>query len=76
METSIGEALDHVEAHEECRFVDRNTSLFQVLEIFDLAKEDGISLAAILITHSGGHNQKLLGILTIRDLHRIHKLIP
>jgi predicted transcriptional regulator len=66
-ETKIGEVLKFAEDYETYRFINRTTSLFDVLEYFDSAERQGNLLDALLITDDGNKNKKIIGIITITD---------
>ena len=55
---------------ENYRFVDRQTTLFDVLDLF--ASHRAAKLEALLITHSGKPTEAPLGIVTTHDLPEVH----
>jgi len=67
-ETPISQVLEYVEDEDNYRFVSRNKSLLEVLQLFEDYAGSGRRLEAVLITDSGKPNEKLLGIVTIYDL--------
>ncbi len=70
-ETTIETALAFTEDKEHYCFLSRDSTFYDALEQFNQFAERGKSLDAILITHSGSKEQKLLGILTTYDIPRL-----
>ncbi|MDW7739800.1 MAG: CBS domain-containing protein [Bacillota bacterium] len=50
-----------------------NKSLFEIPELFYKWQQDGKKLEAVLITQHGRLDEKLLGIITNRDLPAVHR---
>lgn len=73
-ETSVKEVLDYAEDADNCLFVGKTTSLVEVLQAFHDYQSGGKRLEAVLITETGSPSQSVLGIITVWDLPRIHKL--
>lgn len=55
-------------------FTSKSNNVDIVLRYFDKAREEGITLLAILITESGKHSEKPIGIITTSDLPNILKI--
>lgn len=77
METLVQEVLQYSETTDgtNVQFISRNTTLFDVLELFQTFEHQGRRLEAILITHNGKPDEKALGIITVWDLHTIYKAL-
>ncbi len=65
----------YYEEKENYRFVGRDTPLFEVLNIFQKAQEEGNPIEAVVITHSGIKREKILGIITEWDLPEVQKIL-
>ncbi|MBD2097727.1 CBS domain-containing protein [Trichocoleus sp. FACHB-591] len=74
-ETQIEKVLEFTEYRENHKFIGRNTTIFEVLEDFQLFGERGRKLDALLITDSGKQTEKIIGIITVSDLPTILQLI-
>lgn len=74
-ETSVGNVLRYVEDKEEYCFISKNSTLVDALIKFELFKDGGKRLEAILITQSGKPTEKLLGIITVWDIPKIYKVL-
>ncbi len=72
-EIRIAEVLRYTEDADNCRFISRDTTLFDVLEHFHEYERKGKRLEALLITHSGKPTESFLGIITIWDLPKVHQ---
>lgn len=70
-DTRISDVLQYTENKDNYRFINRNYYQHQVLDIFEKEK----NIDAVLITHSGKQNEKLLGIITVWDLIEINKVL-
>ncbi len=70
-ETCLTEVLNDEEETHTYKFINRNTSVYEAEEIFKQRLNEGIKLAALLITHSGKRNESLLGMITPWDLINI-----
>ena len=55
-------------------FTSKSNNVDVVLRYFDKAREEGITLLAILITESGKPSEKPIGIITTSDLPNILKI--
>lgn len=74
LETRVEEVLEHREGgadEEHYRLLDRAASAQDALTVFEEFAGRGRDLDAILISHSGRAEEKLLGIVTIHDFPRI-----
>lgn len=71
-ETSIANVLTYTEDKDNFSFLDRDTTMFEALERFQLYERKGKRLEAILITQTGKPSETLLGIITIWNLPKIH----
>lgn len=74
-ETTVADVL-HFAGQEKTsnfRFAARDTTLFDVLDLF--ATNRAKRLEAVLITHSGDPGESLLGIITTADLPEVHHLV-
>lgn len=58
LSVNVGEVLDHVEPHETAHFVRRNLSALDACEQLTNPERPA---TALLITHSGRQNERLLG---------------
>lgn len=68
-ETTIGEVLSYQEDLNNYKFADKNTSIYEVQEIFQLpVYRDIPKLDAVLITEHGKPDEALLGIITVWDI--------
>lgn len=72
LEEPIGDVLAYTEDSEHFVFVSRKATVFDALDHFDSFGRRGKYLDAILITHSGAQNERLLGIITTYDIPRLH----
>jgi len=66
-ETPISDVLA-LAKYEDYIFAGRETNVFEAFEHFRRFQKQGRELRAVLITEHGRENQKLLGIMTDRDL--------
>lgn len=73
--TPIYAVLPHDESMQSFIFVDGDTSLFEIQDLFCFHEQRGNRLEAILITKNGLSSDNLLGIITIWDLPAIQKEI-
>jgi CBS domain-containing protein len=75
--TSISAVLRYREdqALDDCCFLERTASVFDVLQKFEEYEQKGVRLEAILITENGQPNEKPLGIITMWDLPKIYSII-
>ncbi|WP_186577329.1 CBS domain-containing protein [Aquibacillus kalidii] len=62
--------LEYEKPH-NVKFLDRNSSIYDLEAIFETSFDDNKKLEAILITHSGSKKQKPIGIVTSWDLVKI-----
>ncbi len=74
-ETPIAAVLAHTENQDHVRFVSRDTTLAEIVEIFQAQELRGCRLEALLITQSGRRGERPLGIITIYDLVKINQLL-
>lgn len=65
---AVHEILPYKEFPDNYKFVSRNTTLIEVLKIFENFKYKQQLIDAILITQDGKKDQKLLGIITHYDI--------
>ncbi len=70
-ETVLHQVIDYEEEKHNFEFIDREMSIYDAKEIFKDNLDDGIKIDALLITHSGSMDEKLLGIVTRWDFLRI-----
>jgi predicted transcriptional regulator len=66
--TTISRVLCFTEDEEHYCFLSRQSTMLDALDRFEQFTARGKKLDAILITHDGKSNQKLLGIVTIFDI--------
>ena len=74
-DTKIASVLSHTEDDDNNVFVSKGATLFEVLDRFRDYERRGKRLEAILITDNGKRTEKLLGIITIWDLPKIHQTL-
>jgi CBS domain-containing protein len=74
-DTKTSMVLTYIEDPTSAIFLAPNTSIFEVLELFQKRNLEGKRIDAILVTHSGKSTESLLGIFTIWDLPRLHKAV-
>jgi len=74
-ETSIKDVLEYTEISEHVIFLKPDVSVYEVIERFHTYEANGKRLEAILVTNAGKPSEKLLGMLTIWDLLKLHKAI-
>jgi predicted transcriptional regulator len=74
-ETTVAQVLQHTEDKENHCFLSRDATLFEALDRFQTYQAKGKKLEALLLTQSGKPGEKLLGIITIWDLPRIHEVL-
>lgn len=67
-ETAISEVMHFSEDRDNFRFIGRSATLFEAVHEFKKFANQGKRLEALLITHNGRESEKLLGIMTIRDV--------
>lgn len=72
-DVKVSEVLEHAEDSEMVEFVKANDNLFEVLDLFSKANENGRKLEAIIITQNGKKKEKPLGIITVWDIPKILK---
>lgn len=70
---SVERVLSYTEENEDVRFVGGSTNLFEVLEAFSKAGENGKRLEAILVTNSGKRDESPTQIITIWDIPEINR---
>lgn len=69
-----GVKLDHImpyELKQNCRFVSRRTSVFELEELFEDCYHSGNKIDAVLVTENGREQEGVLGIVTAWDLIKI-----
>src|SRR5699024_241768 len=71
-DTTIRNMLKHEEIKENFLFVDRNKNIFDAIDLFQSNEHP---IEALLITHNGKVDEKLLGILTVWDIMEMNKEI-
>jgi predicted transcriptional regulator len=75
-ETSISMVLkEYTEDKDNCEFLNRTATLFDVLKKFQEYETKGKRLDAILITANGKPDEELLGIITVWDLTSVYREI-
>lgn len=74
-ETPISTVLKYTENPNNYSFLERDATIFDALEIFHDYEKKGINCDAILITHRGKHDERLLGIVTTWDIAKIFRKI-
>jgi predicted transcriptional regulator len=74
-ETQIAVILAHTENQDHVRFIARDTTLAEIVEIFQAQELRGWRLEALLITQNGRRGERLLGIITVYDLVKINQLL-
>ncbi|MDM5338194.1 hypothetical protein QUF84_13285 [Fictibacillus enclensis] len=72
-DTRLYDILPHIGEVGNYQFIGRNESIYIAEEKFKESIKQGTRLDAILITHSGKSNEKLLGIITTWDIINIPK---
>lgn len=70
-DTPIESVLNHTEDEDYYCFLKRDQTLHDALEIFENYASRGKVLDAVLISHNGRPEDKLLGMLTVFDLPKI-----
>ncbi len=71
--TTVQQVADRVSHEENYEIVSVNQSLFDIPNLFYRWQQEGRKLEAVLITQHGERGEKLLGIITNRDLPRVHR---
>lgn len=71
----VENVLEHAETNQNYDIVSRDKLLVEVIDIFEKNYSSGKNLSAILITHNGKKNQKLLGIITPFDIPQMNRLM-
>lgn len=71
-EAGVREVLHYTEDPEHYKFRARTATVFDALADFDEFARRGKFLDAILVTNSGEENEKLLGIVTVFDIPKLH----
>lgn len=74
-ETTISSVQSHVEREENYKFLDREATLFDAAEAFQVEPDDYGPIDAALITENGRPDESLLGIITMADLPAIHEAL-
>ena len=74
-EVGVREVLRYTEDPEHYKFRSRTATVFDALADFDEFARRGKFLDAVLITNSGQKNEKLLGIVTIFDMPKLHDAV-
>lgn len=69
--STLGEILAHENSRENHQFINKQSSVYEALEIFKEAVTRGRRLEALLITEDGKPNKKLIGIVTPMSLMKI-----
>lgn len=72
---NVASVLRYIDNPDNYHFISKDTSLFEVLRIFDEYHHDGKRLQAILISEDGSEDAKLIGIITVFDLPAIYNII-
>lgn len=70
-EAPVRNVLGYAEDQDNHQLVSRDATVFDALQSFDIYSARGKSLDAILVTHAGKRDEKLLGIVTIYDIPRL-----
>jgi predicted transcriptional regulator len=68
---TIEAVLQHTEDTRHLQFISRTATAIEALAIFDQAFENGYTIDAVLVTHSGVRTQKPLGIVTPFDVPQL-----
>ncbi|WP_342599663.1 CBS domain-containing protein [Psychrobacillus sp. FSL H8-0483] len=69
--TTLGEILAHEHSRENHQFIGQHASVYEALEIFNVAITRGKRLEALLITEDGKPNKKLIGIVTPTSMMKV-----
>lgn len=70
-DSTVKEVLSYKEYVKNFKFISRKTTLIEVLDIFKEVEYREYPIDALLITHGGKKEQKLMGIITHHDLPKI-----
>ncbi|MCY7417167.1 MAG: CBS domain-containing protein [Chloroflexi bacterium] len=68
---TIGDVLAHAEATDECKVLPASTTAMGALDAFELSRQVGRELVAILISEHGRTDVQPLAIVTVHDLHAL-----
>ena len=74
-ESTVETVLEFSEENEDVKFVNRNTTLFEVVDAFVEASNAGKKLEAILVTEGGSRKGFPMQIITIWDIPAINSVI-
>lgn len=67
-DTKVRDLLEYIEIPNNYKFVKSTTNIFSAAEKFKLKNQESWFLDALLITHDGKNDSKLIGIIVIEDL--------
>ena len=71
--TPVRDVLKCAECQDSHIFIPAKTRLTEVLAKFEKSDRKGKRIQAMLITRDGGPDEKLIGIITVWDIPRIHE---
>lgn len=72
---SVKEVMAFAEKPDNWHFAARDSTLFEVLDVFRKRRRKGGQLEAILLTENGEVSERLLGIITLWDLPQIYEAV-
>jgi CBS domain-containing protein len=68
---TVGDVLTHAEAADECRVLSASTTAMAGLDAFEVSRQHGRELVAILISEHARTDVQPLAIVTVHDLPRL-----
>ena len=74
-ETTIDLVLKYAENFEKCKFIPKNQSVFDTINLFHETENEGCRLEAAFITENGKNSEKIIGIVTLADFPKLIKKI-
>lgn len=74
-ETTINSVLEYTENFEQFNFIPKNQSVFDTINLFHEAENNGFRLEAAFITEHGKKTEKIIGIVTLADFSKLTKMI-
>ena len=74
-ETTIGSILKYAEDFEKYKFIPKNQSIFETINLINKTEKKGCRLEAAFITENGEKSEKIIGIVTIADFPKLIKKI-
>lgn len=69
--TSVGEIMEDIRGKRNVIFVSKETSVYEIPSLFTQSLKKGNRLEAVFITETGSEKEKLIGIITVKDLPQI-----